>query len=1592
MTWMSIGIGHPARGSVARRLTGQTAIRVLALWSVVSVLATMVVLLASAVPAFAAKTVDRFIGGPPGGAEGRVTGPQDVAVNATGAGAAEPGDVYLVDAGNHRVQVFDSEGVFKFAFGKDVVAGNLSTGFEICTLGCKEGDQGGLKGEFKNPGAVAIDPSDGSVYVWDRRRSTVDVNVRIQKFDAAGNFILMFGKGVNATTGGDVCTEASGDVCQAGTAGTGAAQLGQTTNPVGLAVDPNPPHDVFVADSATTNRRIMVFDSAGTFLRGMGWGVDTGANAFEVCTAASTCQGGSTAAGTQNGRFGANQPQHVAIDSNRVLYASDSNSSNRVQRIDVSTPAAPVPLAPIGVPPLLNAVTAGLEVDPDSDGGGADENRLFVVRDPAGSAETVIQELNGLELPAGTPAVVDTHAVGVGFAALNGLGSNSASGDLLVSGAFGVGQGFFILDDDGTGPIAATDVGAANVTATDADLVGTVDPGDGLVRYHFEYSPDGVNYVSTPEESISGSGPEPVSAEITDLDPATLYRVRLIVRKVVGPNTTISETTVEHVFVTSASAPSATTLGPAQRTDRSAVLRGLVDPNGSSTTYRFEYGPAGASFDHQVPIPDGIAGAGNRDQAVAQAVTGLLPNTAYHYRIVATNAAGPDVGDTVSFTTKAVPTPAPPLGNRAYELVSPADKLAGLGVGEWYRGPGSFAGTAGVAAYRAERFAAQGRFGSTLLNGTHGYANDWAFAERVDDKVGWRSRSPITHANRATSFATFVDMRASSRDLTSLYWMSNHTLAVFPELAEPGWESVETGMLSSWGSNDVPSKWELFGPSALAQVSPDLTTDVFDGRLWHLKLSADGSTAVGATSFAGPARAAAVLGLEGSGDPTNRAWGLPAGDLVSGRSIYEGDLSGGLADTFAGTGPRRLVNVCTGEPGEDRTELPIVNTTGDIEAEECGDALSGRTARLVSDHGAALTSSDSPNPTGPPNQVSNNGDRVFFLSPDPYALDVPNGASAFCDATGETCPPQLFVRERDLDGGSTVRWISRAEAGLFGHQDATLMGSVRFEGATPDGDKVFFRTTSPLTADDPNGAGGPAPPGGVTTGSASDESWDLYVYDLPDGPDGNPSTPDGDPSGGVLTRISAGPTDSGDCNSPLPSLTDGVDDGGAGALRFVSDDGERAFFVCSSPLPGVPPPGNGTSTTPAGGPTTADATNLYVYDGSRPLAQRWRFVSRLPRSLDNHALGCASTGVGWGSPLETQPQAGGIYLRVSTHPDNCVRGTSDGRFITFWTTASLTGDDPVASPTGDVYGYDLDTDELIRITAPQGGVGGSYECGEFDPGSTGSVAVQCYGDGGVDYQPNFEGNAALGVVTDPLVEGDRVAFFQSRSRLVAADTDDAYDVYQWRNGELSLISTGASDTDGAFYKGNDETGRNVYFATRDSLTWQDFDAVADVYTARLAGGIDEPSSPPVCQALAGACHGGDSPKTPIAQETPDPGGGNADPGARPHIEIVRLSKAVARRAARRGVIPLTVRTSTAGRVAAVGRARVRVGGRGARIRRVAADAVRARSAGSVKLQLRLSPHARRQLARVGSLRVAIGVRMRGARSTSTSVLLRRPGR
>lgn len=133
-----------------------------------------------------------------------------------------------------------------------------------------------------------------------------------------------------------------------------------------------------------------------------------------------------------------------------------------------------------------------------------------------------------------------------------------------------------------------------------------------------------------------------------------------------------------------------------------ATLKAKINANGLPTTYRFEYlteaayqanlaaGPPLSPFDGAKLAPSGGSGgvgAGTTPVIVSQLLTGLLPETAYRYRVAAQNAAETVFGIARPFGTQAATNAFALLDNRGWEMVSPIDKNGGS-----VQAPGTIAG------------------------------------------------------------------------------------------------------------------------------------------------------------------------------------------------------------------------------------------------------------------------------------------------------------------------------------------------------------------------------------------------------------------------------------------------------------------------------------------------------------------------------------------------------------------------------------------------------------------------------------------------------------------------------------------------------------------------------------------------------------------------------------------------------------------------------------------------------------------------------------------------------------------------------------
>ncbi|HTY98097.1 MAG TPA: IPT/TIG domain-containing protein [Solirubrobacteraceae bacterium] len=95
--------------------------------------------------------------------------------------------------------------------------------------------------------------------------------------------------------------------------------------------------------------------------------------------------------------------------------------------------------------------------------------------------------------------------------------------------------------------------------------------------------------------------------------------------------------------------PSVRTTSASSVTGTGAVLNGALDPQGTPTTYQFEYGSSTA-YGSTTPVSEPQSGSASVNASAA--VEGLEPGRVYHFRLVATNAAGTSYGADQIFATE----------------------------------------------------------------------------------------------------------------------------------------------------------------------------------------------------------------------------------------------------------------------------------------------------------------------------------------------------------------------------------------------------------------------------------------------------------------------------------------------------------------------------------------------------------------------------------------------------------------------------------------------------------------------------------------------------------------------------------------------------------------------------------------------------------------------------------------------------------------------------------------------------------------------------------------------------------------------------
>jgi hypothetical protein len=206
-------------------------------------------------------------------------------------------------------------------------------------------------------------------------------------------------------------------------------------------------------------------------------------------------------------------------------------------------------------------------------------------------------------------------------------------------------------------PPAATTSAAGAISPTAARLNGAVDPRGQSTTWYFQLGTTTAYGTNTAAKSAgAGSKAVGVSISLSGLAPGTTYNYRIVASN--GSGTTFG---ANQTFTTTPP-PSVQTQGAQGIGVTGATLVGAVAPNTLATRWSFEYG---TGTNYGARTPDQTLAAGNATLPVSVSLAGLGAGTLYHYRLVATSAAGTSYGADLAFTT----LPALTLRARAVQVV-----------------------------------------------------------------------------------------------------------------------------------------------------------------------------------------------------------------------------------------------------------------------------------------------------------------------------------------------------------------------------------------------------------------------------------------------------------------------------------------------------------------------------------------------------------------------------------------------------------------------------------------------------------------------------------------------------------------------------------------------------------------------------------------------------------------------------------------------------------------------------------------------------------------------------------------------------------
>ncbi len=290
------------------------------------------------------------------------------------------------------------------------------------------------------------------------------------------------------------------------------------------------------------------------------------------------------------------------------------------------------------------------------------------------------------------------------------------------------------------------------------------------------------------------------------------------------------------------------------------------------------------------------------------------------------------------------------------------------------------------------------------------------------------------------------------------------------------------------------------------------------------------------------------------------------------------------------------------------------------------------------------------------------------------------------------------------------------------------------------------------------------------------------------------------------------------CRTRISSGDSGVSAGNVVTVPAVSADGSAVYFTAAGQLtPHVPVIGG---------------EQLYVYRYETATGAT-TYVATV-----NAADYPANSAVGWGLGEIALVPVANWYT------------TPDGRYLLFATETELTGystaeanpnDCPKVS-NGSLNGH---CDEVYRYDSQTG----DLACLSCDPSGAAPSSNALFERSGAEFDPSAS-------PTRPMSDDGAYAFFDTADALVPQDTNGTLDVYEWHEGRVSLISSGA-DSAPSFFLGASSDGANVFVGTHANLIASlDTESQGNIFDARICTEAEpciKPSAGETAQCEGGSC-------------------------------------------------------------------------------------------------------------------------------------------